>query len=209
MYQLWKGSESLRRTQFTILNESGIDEALYGLGLSHGVTSDISFKEFMSTQYTSRYLQMKDVAVKLANKDGGHNKFLESIAIWMKVNAPRYWWQEFDTYRIGITKQSESTMHTVLTRELTQLDFVDHISEQVLEVVNSIIRNKAWKRTEKIKRLKAILPEGFLQTRVICTNYKALRNILLQRKSHDLDEWQEFYRFVVENCKWPELLPKV
>lgn len=199
----------MRRLQFRILKEVGLDEALYGLGLSHGVTSDLTFQEFMRSDHTGRYLQMKDVAVKLADKDGGHNKFLESIVVWLNITAPRYFWQEFDTYRVGMTKQSQSTMHTLLNRELTQLDFVEHISEKVLEVVNSIIRHKAWSKKEKKHKLKVILPEGFLQTRVVCTNYKTLRNIILQRRNHELDEWKEFCMFLVDNCEWPELLPKV
>lgn len=194
---------------FRILNESGLDEALFGLGLSRGVTSDLTFDEFMRSDNTGIYLQLKDVAVRLADKDGGHNKFLESISIWLDITAPRYFWQEFDTYRVGVSKQSESTMYTLLSRELTQLDFVEHISEKVLEVVNSIIRNKAWSKEEKRKRLKAILPEGFLQRRIVCTNYKTLRNILLQRRNHALDEWQEFCRFLVTRCKWSELLPEI
>ena len=56
---------------------------------------------------------MKEISEKLHDKDEGHNKFLESIIIWAEVTAPRYWWQEADTYRLS-TKQSESTMHTLI-----------------------------------------------------------------------------------------------
>ncbi len=63
---------------------------------------------------------MPALAVKLAPKGLGHNKFLEAMVVWLDVRAPRYWWQEADTYRIS-TKQSESTMHT-LVRELSLID---------------------------------------------------------------------------------------
>ncbi len=66
----------------TVLEESGYQHALLGLSLSRGIT----------LEHADR------VAQRLAGKDGGHNKFLESIAVWMDITAPRYWWQQFDTY---------------------------------------------------------------------------------------------------------------
>jgi len=95
------------RYHIEIVNESGYHAAMLGLSLS----------------YNKSLCAMYDVAKKLYNKDGGHNKFLESIQIWLDIKMPRYWWQEFDTYRVGVTKQSESTVHTVFKRELTQEDF--------------------------------------------------------------------------------------
>jgi hypothetical protein len=61
-----------------ILKEAGYDEAILGLSLSKGTSIE----------------RAKDVAVILSDKDGGHNKLLESIYIWLDVTAPRYWWQE-------------------------------------------------------------------------------------------------------------------
>ena len=84
-----------------ILGEAGYDAAIKGLSLSKGCTIE----------------RAKEVAVNLAPKDGGHNKILESIYIWIDIVAPRYWWQEADTYRIS-TKQSGSTMHTIQKRLL-------------------------------------------------------------------------------------------
>ena len=76
-----------------ILKEAGYDEALLGLSLS----------------YNTKIERMDKVAAKLYCKDGGHNKFLESICVWLDITAARYWWQEFDTYRIGVTKLGSGT----------------------------------------------------------------------------------------------------
>ena len=46
--------------------------------------------------------KMTVVAERLAGHDGGHNKFLESMVIWLDVRAPRYWWQEADTFRLRV-----------------------------------------------------------------------------------------------------------
>jgi len=78
-----------------VLEESGLSHALLGLSLNKNQPLD----------------NMLTLSDKLASKDGGHNKFLESIAVWLDITAPRYWWSQLDTYRAGVTKQSESTMH--------------------------------------------------------------------------------------------------
>jgi hypothetical protein len=160
-----------------ILNESGYKEALLGLSLSYG--QPIS--------------KMGSVADKLFNKDGGHNKFLESIQVWIDITAARYWWQQFDTYRIGVTKQSESTMHTIMKDFLTQDNFEGCIDSEILRILNDYIRIKEF------DNLKRTLPESFLQRRIVCTNYKTLRHIIKQRHNHKLIEWKWFcYAMLVD-----------
>ena len=110
----------------TVLHEAGYEWALRGIGKSYGVTD---------------YEQLKKVAKRLAPKDGGHNKFLESMVVWLDIRAPRYWWQEFDTYRVGTTKQSESTIHTIAKKKLTQEDFEDDILDDAIDFMNDLIKN--------------------------------------------------------------------
>ena len=151
-----------------ILKEAGYEEALLGLSLSY------------NSEPSER------VAQKLAHKDGGHNKFLESIVVWLDVTAPRYWWAQMDTYRVGTTKQSESTMHTLMRRKLEQSDFQIGVDPRILEMLNH------WRGIGSFIQLKAHLPESFLQRRVVCTNYKTLMNICWQRWDHKLPEWKFF-----------------
>lgn len=133
------------------------------------------------------------IADKLAPKDGGHNKFLEAIPVSLLIRAPRYWWAEADTYRVGTTKSSQSTMHTLKKRALTQEDFSNPIESVYLEYINKLIKDGADKTT-----IKNALPEGFMQTRLVVLNYKVLRNMYSQRKSHELIEWREFCKFIVD-----------
>ena len=49
----------------------------------------------------------------LITKDDSECKFLRQIKVQCFIKAPRYWWIEFDTYKVGVTCQSESTMHTL------------------------------------------------------------------------------------------------
>jgi len=157
---------------------------------------------------------MIKVAQKLADLDGGHNKFLESIVVWLDVRAPRYWWQEADTFRLS-TKQSESTMHT-LVDELLAVDihndrsvdaFIqdnfepDACSRQTLRTIFGAAQKKDF------IGIKKRLPEGFLQTRMWCMNYKTLRNIILQRRTHRLPQWKDFIGQTLALVDHPELLP--
>jgi len=169
-----------------ILKECGYEEALLGLSLSYNA-DDMK--------------KIEQRAIKLAQMDGGHNKFLESMILWIDIDAPRYWWSQFDTYRIGITKQSESTMHTILKRELTMDNFDVFISGTILDIINTNIR------TGDFDSAKAHLPESFLQRRIICTNYKTLRCIISQRHGHKLKQWQNFINSIYEQINYPNFLP--
>jgi len=136
---------------------------------------------------------MPEVALKLGPKDLGHNKFLESMAVWMEIDAPRFWWSEFDTYRgdmedqFRITKQSDSTMHTLKRKPLTQDNFEYPIPNNYIDFLNSRIEQDA-----AIWLIKNELPDGFIQGRSVCTNYKVIRNILMQRWNHKLPQWRQF-----------------
>ena len=167
-----------------IMDEKGCYPSMLGLSLSYGKKVD----------------SMAAIAKKLSSKDGGHNKFLETLVAWLDIRAPRYFWQEFDTYRVGVTKQSESTMHTLLKRALTLDDFEEGIPQNTLDYLNKLIISK------QLDKLKSNLPEGFLQRRIVCTNYKTLRNIICQRKNHKLKEWKYFCKYISSNVAFPDLL---
>jgi hypothetical protein len=158
--------------------------------------------------------RMETVARKLAGLDGGHNKFLESMMVWLDVRAPRYWWQEADTFRLS-TKQSESTMHT-LTQELLAINISDPDSVDAFLAANfepdSCSRETLrWiyeaADVKDILALKRRLPEGFLQKRMWCMSYKTLRNIILQRRTHRLPHWQAFITQTLAQVDHADLLP--
>ena len=179
------------------MNEEGYHEALTGLSLS----------------YNRPVSEMKNVADKIY-ANGSHGKFLESISVWLDITAPRYWWQEFSTYRIGTSCNSESTMHTIFKRELTQEDFVRPILQANLDWLNHLIscykdhkeKNLTWNIKNTFMEIKNNLPEGFLQRRIICTNYKTIRHIINQRENHRLEEWKVFCEYLKENCRYSEWL---
>lgn len=181
-----------------IAKEEGEIPALYGLGFSFRVTSDITYTQFENSN--SDIEHMRKVAATLAHMDDGHNKFLESMVIWAQVRAPRYWWQEMDTYRVGVTKQSESTMHTLMKTGVNGSMFEDQ-NDNCIETVQQRIDEGQphW-------RVKTALSEGFLQERMICMNYKVLRGIYRQRKGHRLPHWRMFLEQVLGGIKYPDYI---
>ena len=178
-----------------------VEQAGYGSALL-GLAKNKKQDKFLESAVIKN---MRSVATKLAPLDGGHNKFLESFVLWIDVRAPRYWWQEADTYRIGSTKQSESTMHTLVSeaRAGINMDAFEPGSvtpEQKQAMEDALELEDA---TERLVQLKKLLPEGFLQSRMWCINYKTLRNIYHQRKHHRLPHWQKFLSDVLSQISEP------
>ena len=168
-----------------VLGEAGWEWALLGLSLS----------------YNQPVNKMPEVAKKLLPRGGSLTAGGEPNPGWLDVTAPRYWWQQFDTYRVGMTKQSESTMHTLMRGPLSQADFEgDGIPRVVLDAVNELISAGEFRKAKKA------LPEGFLQRRVVCTNYKELQHMVGQRHDHRLPEWQFFVAEVLRQAERPSFL---
>lgn len=133
-----------------------------------------------------------------------HAKFLRQICVWVNITAPRYWWSEFDTYKVGTTANSQSTMHRLIKDGVTkeEIDFpqkeydpsIDLIIGHYLYDLNNWINfyKTIDDKEEKdiyFNIIKAMLPEGYIQTRMVSLNYQVLRTMYNQRKNHKLSHW--------------------
>ena len=181
-----------------VLCEAGFKEALFGLSLSYRTLTPLEIngtkRYFDDDQH---FLKLCKIAETLAFKQGGHNKFLESIQVWLLIRGSLSFWKQFDTYRVGITKQSESTMHTLKKRELTENDFTKETF-----CIPTINQNFS------IDEMRDSLPSGFLECRVVNTNYKTLQNIIHQRKNHKSKKWNTFIEMLLQQVQHPNLLIK-
>lgn len=159
---------------------------------------------------------------KLAKAGNDHSKFLRMINVTADITAPRYWWTEYDTYKVGTVANSCSTMHKIHEKEFTLDDFShEHLNrvEDVTLVGDVVIYDaKQWLSTTiaqlnftRAKYLETkdkefwyqmiqMLPSAYNQKRTVKMNYQVLKNMYHARKNHKLDEWREF-------CKWCETLP--
>ncbi len=134
---------------------------------------------------------------QLVTRGDDHTKFARMIGVGYTIRAPRYWWIEFSTYRVGVESVSESTMHRKMSSEFVSEDFEFGVDAAGLENLN-FRRSLVHKGKAPLEYLKAELPEGFLQTRDIVSNYQALRHIYQGRKDHRLPHWRKFCEWIME-----------
>lgn len=191
------------------LEEAGYEPAWIGVRLSYHVADN---NEPLQT-VAARLLAERGVTVdpdlltRLSTKDRGHNKFLEAIDTWWMIRMPRDWWSQFDTFRHAMegvdesVVQSESTMHTLLKRHVVPSDFAGHVPQPQIAYINQMID------AQNLREAKGNTPEYYLQTRCVKMNYQVLRNILLQRSTHKLEEWQILCDTIRQEVEHPELLP--
>ena len=156
---------------------------------------------------------------RLSNAGTEHRKYMRMMPVYVRITAPLYWWKEFDTYKVGTVANSCSTMHKIEEKEFNWGDFSNehlthtdsrHMDENedamnALQVVINALnynRNKYLETKNKTLwwQMIQLIPSSYNQTRNVMLNYEVLANIYRQRKSHKLDEWREF-------CKWIESLP--
>ena len=147
---------------------------------------------------------------RLSRSGPSHAKFLRYINVTLDITAPRYWWAEMDTYKVGTVRNSCSTMHKVQAKEFERADFsCEHLDEESLAALDTLISvmNRARDRFNNCGRNKddwwqmiQLLPASLNQKATVQLNYQVLQNIYFTRKDHRLDEWHTF-------CRWIEELP--
>ncbi|RUM46320.1 MAG: hypothetical protein DSY80_02375 [Desulfocapsa sp.] len=186
-----------------ILNESGLEQALYGFALSFR-KPDVDPETWWTPEKVAK---TKIIALKNASRDGGHNKFLEHMIVWLSVTTTLEHHKQLDTYRIGVSKQSQSTMHTLSAVPL-HCDHLDLDSSEFRSSADYEIYKEYLKMLDKqAPRTKSkALPQAYKQEREIVLSYKVLRHMIRQRHNHKLPEWQKFLHDVVAGLKTPEYL---
>lgn len=167
--------------------------------------------------------------MQLAKGGPVHGKYRRMIPVFLTINAPLYWWKEFDTYKVGTVANSCSTMHKIHAQPFTLDDFsVDHLlnigcdlfniqwenglfnrnvqpmefmHDWIIDALN-IFRTKYLETKDKDYwwQMIQMLPSSYNQKRTVMLNYEVLHNIYHSRKNHKLDEWHTF-------CDWIEQLP--
>lgn len=145
---------------------------------------------------------------KLSKAGTDHRKFMRMIVVYCDINAPLYWWKEWDTYKVGTVRNSTSTMHKIHSKELTLDDFsCEQLLNREEDLIPLIIRLNRYrelyletKDKEYWWQLIQLLPSSYNQKSTVMLNYEVLANMYHSRKHHKLDEWKGF-------CNWIETLP--
>ena len=152
----------------------------------------------------------RDLMERLSNAGTDHRKFMRMITVYLDINAPLYWWKEYDTYKVGTVANSCSTMHKIQAKEFVIDDFShDHLNEEsinrvllpTIEMLNEYrLKFIETKDKDYWWQMIQLLPSSYNQKRTVLLNYEVLANIYKSRKGHKLDEWRTF-------CEWIKTLP--
>lgn len=154
-----------------------------------------------------------DLMQRLIQGGVPHQKFMRQIFVSVDITAPIFWWKEADTYKIGTTSNSTSTMHKLATTPITIDCFETDDYEPSILITNKYgqnffedeliptleeLRVKYLETKDKRywKELIRWVPESWLQTRTWTANYEVLRNIVSWRREHKLTEWKSFIDWV-------------
>lgn len=147
------------------------------------------------------------LAKQLRKAGSDHRKYLRQILVSVDIEAPLYWWKEFDTYKVATVANSTSTMHTIHKKSFSEDMFsVEGLSDKGKEVFRDYLAYLEELRLEfnenKDKavwdELIKLLPSSFNQLRTVTLNYESLLGMYHARKHHKLQEWREFTQWIEE-----------
>ena len=144
----------------------------------------------------------------------GHDQWLTGVIVQFDLTFTLKAWTEMQRYHFIDFVSSQSTMHRIAKFNLDEV-YNEYVDSRIINIIKE--------KVERYNRLVAMKPEaelpeynqeiknayleilynnpcGFKLTAGMTTNYRQLKTIYHQRKSHRLPEWREF-------CAWIETLP--
>ncbi|MCR5229242.1 MAG: hypothetical protein K6D03_03865 [Solobacterium sp.] len=154
-----------------------------------------------------------------AKLNGGHDVFLNGIIVQFDLTFTSKAWVAAERYHFLNFVSPQSSMLQVTDSDPDQA-YIEYVDGRIAEIMKEKIREYNDLQNE-IRTLRAqgkdvttlmdlsnqkyleIIysnPSGFRMTARMTTNYRQLRTIYRQRKSHRLPEWRAF-------CAWCETLP--
>lgn len=145
-----------------------------------------------------------------------HRKFTRMIHIQMDITAPMFWWSEFDTYKIGTTRNSCSKMHTIHIKPFELDDFAHECCMEIpiahdalINAINAcdqlrIMYNETHDR-KYWRALIELLPESYMMKATWDGSFETMLNIMHQRDGHKLkEEWEPFRKACFDNIPYLE-----
>lgn len=191
---------------------AGFKTALFGM------REPMNSHQYADSTFENGRIIIGDKDLRLANnlsKSGPEErKFLRQIYVSARIVLPRSVLVELDTYKVGTTCNSSSTMHKLLNnKNLITTDQFVYDSRTEVELLMTIEKlnelREAYlnekdlnKKNEILVAAKMILPEGFLAPRTMTFTGENLRNIYYQRVDHRMSM---FWKNIV--CRWIESIP--
>lgn len=130
----------------------------------------------------------------------GHDNFLNGIIVQFDLNFSIKAWVEAERYRFLYFVSSQSTMHRI-ARFDPEAQCNEYVNAGIIRIVKWLVDCYNTDPTpENYLRPLYNIPVGFRLTARMTTNYRQLKTIYQQRRTHRLPEWRMF-------CAWIEELP--
>lgn len=153
-------------------------------------------------------------ALSNSGRGEGHDQWLTGVVVQFDLTFTVKAWTEAERYHFLDFVSSQSTMHRIAKFNLDEA-YNEYVDYRIIEIMKE--------KVTRYNRLIAMKPEvsmpeydqeikdaylevlysnpcGFKLTAGMTTNYRQLKTIYHQRKTHRLPEWREF-------CAWIETLP--
>ena len=133
-------------------------------------------------------------------KGTGHDQWLTGVVVQFDLTYTVKAWTEAERYHFLDFVSSQSTMHRIAQFDLDK-QYDEHTDPRIIEIVKELAaKYNETKDPEDYLKLLMSNPCGFQLTAGMTTNYRQLKTIYAQRRTHRLPEWREF-------CAWIETLP--
>lgn len=133
-----------------------------------------------------------------------HRKYSRQIYVGMDITTNHIVWAEFDTYKVGVTRNSCSKMHKIHVKGFVPDDF----SHEGISEVGGFAEEHFQKTLEVLEKLRILfnethekkywramlelLPMGYNLRATVTMSYENVFNIIRQRSNHKMFEWIEF-----------------
>lgn len=169
----------------------------------YGLNESIRRAKFpmsVDTQSLNSDLTKGITALAQSNCGEGHDQWLTGVVVQFDVTGTLKWWTEAQRYHFFDFVSSQSTMHRI-----AKMDIVNNCNPYVTReaIENLLVLARQYNDDPTPENYLIVLyniPTGFQLTAGMTTNYRQLKTIYKQRKTHRLPEWRDF-------CKWIETLP--
>ena len=140
------------------------------------------------------------LALAQCEKGTGHDNWLNGVLVQFDLTYTVKAWTEAERYHFLDFVSSQSTMHRIAQFDLDK-QYDSHVDPRIIEIVKELAdKYNETKDPEDYLKLLMSNPCGFQLTAGMTTNYRQLKTIYAQRRTHRLPEWREF-------CAWIETLP--
>lgn len=139
----------------------------------------------------------------------GHDQWLTGVVVQFDLTLTVKCWTEAERYHFLDFVSSQSTMHRITKFDLDKA-YIEYVDPRIVEIMKEKVTLYTEMCAAEVRDEEAIKeqylkvlysnPCGFKLTAGMTTNYRQLKTIYHQRKTHRLPEWREF-------CAWVETLP--